>query len=543
MSLVTSALFLALLSFVLRKAYQWFTRISVAHLPGPKPGSTILGNLSQLASGQSGEVEFKWQAQFGDVIRIKGLFGEDRILLSDPKAIQYIIQTSGYNFPKIPERREVARLVSGKGLLWAEGNVHKRQRKIMLPGFSATEAKRYLPAFTSYAIKLCDKWKDMILSADDQSTVLDIPFWASRCTLDAIGEVAFDYEFGSLDDADNALGQAFSNLLFDTCGKLTDAQIFTQNIIAYIPARLTEFLGDNLPSKKLLHARETAKLSTAVGKDLVAQKMDAHLKGIEKHDILSLLIKANLSENHSSRLSEEELLGVMRLVILAGHETTANTFSWMLHELSRHPDMQTKLRKEILEMRRTIEARGDSSYTPADLDSMSYLNAVLKETLRYHSVAVNLVRQAGQDDVLPLSKPIITTSGEVIHELEIPKGIKIMTSVGAYNRNKEIFGQDAHLFNPERWLNAGVNKTSSVGVLGNLLTFSGGVRSCIGWKFAMLELQAFTFELVGSFEYMPTPESQKIRRESAIVMVPVVEGQVEKGAQLPLRIRVASDEA
>ncbi|KAG5653790.1 hypothetical protein H0H81_010460 [Sphagnurus paluster] len=362
MSLVTSALFLVLLSFVLRKAYQWFTRISVAHIPGPKPGSTILGKTA-----------FRiFALDFGITMGL--------IRKLEPARIRAVRR----------ERREVARLVSGKGLLWAEGDVHKRQRKIMLPGFSATEAKRYLPAFTSYAIKLCDKWKDMIFSADDQSTVVDIPFWASRCTLDAIGEVAFDYEFGSLDDADNTLGQAFSNLLFDTCGKLTDAQIFTQNIIAYIPTRLTEFLGDNLPSKKLLHARETAKLSTAVGKDLVAQKMDAHLKGIEKHDILSLLIKANLSENQSSRLSEEELLGVMRLVILAGHETTANTFSWMLHELSRHPDMQTKLRKEILEMRRTIEARGDSSYTPADLDSMSYLNAVLKVRTSYISDFIDI---------------------------------------------------------------------------------------------------------------------------------------------------------
>lgn len=58
----------------------------------------------------------------------------------------------------------------------------------------------------------------------------------------------------------------------------------------------------------------------------------------------------------------------------------------------------------------------------------------------------------------------------------------------------------------------------------------------------MIELQAFLVELVGEFEFLPTPESQKIRREAALVMVPTIEGQVEKGAQLPLRIRVASKE-
>jgi len=72
------------------------------------------------------------------------------------------------------------------------------------------------------------------------------------------------------------------------------------------------------------------------------------------------------------------------------------------------------------------------------------------------------------------------------------------------------------------------------------MSFSSGVRACIGWKFAVMEIQAFTVELVGNFEFSLTPESQRIRREAALVMVPTVEGQVEKGAQLPLRVRIAS---
>lgn len=68
------------------------------------------------------------------------------------------------------------------------------------------------------------------------------------------------------------------------------------------------------------------------------------------------------------------------------------------------------------------------------------------------------------------------------------------------------------------------------------------VRSCIGWKFAVLELQAFLVELIGTFEFSLTPESWKIRREGALVMIPTVEGEVEKGSQLPLRVRFASRE-
>ncbi|KAG5644497.1 hypothetical protein DXG03_008239 [Asterophora parasitica] len=312
--------------------------------------------------------------------------------------------------------------------------------------------------------------------------------------------------------------------------------------MAYIPGPIQELLGDHLPSKKLFHARNTAKLSTDVAKELVNEKADAYLQGRGNRDILSLLVKANASDNKNIKLTEEELLGVMRVVILAGHETTANTLSWMLLELTRHPEVQTKLREEIASMQQTLQTRVVSEYTAADLDSMQYLNAVLKETLRYHPVAVNVFRQAAKDDVLPLSKPIKLTSGEMLYELPIPKGQRIIASIGGYNRNKDIFGKDAHLFNPERWLNSGVKKTTSVGALGNLMTFSAGIRTCIGWKFAVTELQTFIFELVGPFEFISTPESQKIRREAALIMVPIVEGQVEKGAQLPLRIRVASRE-
>jgi cytochrome P450 len=65
-------------------------------------------------------------------------------------------------------------------------------------------------------------------------------------------------------------------------------------------------------------------------------------------------------------------------IILAGHETTANTLSWMFLELARHPDIQGRLRTEIREMQHTIQSRGDSEFKAADFDAMPYLSAVLK---------------------------------------------------------------------------------------------------------------------------------------------------------------------
>ncbi|EEB93192.1 hypothetical protein MPER_08189 [Moniliophthora perniciosa FA553] len=80
--------------------YRRFNRISIAHIPGPEPESFIFGNLPELFQSQVGVPDFKWQSEYGGIARIRGAFGEDRLLVSDPKAMQYIFQTSGYGFLK-----------------------------------------------------------------------------------------------------------------------------------------------------------------------------------------------------------------------------------------------------------------------------------------------------------------------------------------------------------------------------------------------------------------------------------------------------------
>jgi cytochrome P450 len=65
-------------------------------------------------------------------------------------------------------------------------------------------------------------------------------------------------------------------------------------------------------------------------------------------------------------------------MMLAGHETTANSLTWTLFELCKHPDIQARLRAEIRETELLIQQRGGNSFAPKDYDSMVYLNAVLK---------------------------------------------------------------------------------------------------------------------------------------------------------------------
>lgn len=86
-------------------------------------------------------------------------------------------------------------------------------------------------------------------------------------------------------------------------------------------------------------------------------------------------------------------------------------------------------------MERTIRARGDADFTVADFEAMPYLQAVLREILRFFPAVPHTYRQSLHDDVLPLSKPITTRTGKVVHEVPIRAGLRLILSVCAYNRS------------------------------------------------------------------------------------------------------------
>ncbi|KAL1945428.1 hypothetical protein VTO73DRAFT_2279 [Trametes versicolor] len=523
--------------------YRFLTRPSISHIPGPESTSFWLGHLPELFQEQAGETDFKWQAEFGGIVRVKAPFGEDMLWISDPKALQYVYQTSGYNFPKQPERRILSRLIGDTGLTWAEGDVHKRQRKVMLPAFGMPESKALLPVFRHYAEQVTLKWKDLLTGQSAGSVTVNVHEDVAPATLEAIGEAAFDYKLGVLDDEASELGKAYSNLVATIFSAPSNAKIFMQNIAHYVPMRIQEFLYDRLPGKGLDKARFNRVAAHKVANQLLDMKTEALMMGKGNRDVMSILVKANAAESEAHRLSHDEIVSQMRTILLAGQETTSNTLSWALMELARQPHIQTRLREEVHAMERTIRARGDADFTVADFEAMPYLQAVLREILRFFPAVPHTYRQSLHDDVLPLSKPITTRTGKVVHEVPIRAGLRLILSVCAYNREKDVWGEDAHVFNPDRWLESSKTKRgTNVGVFSNLLTFAGGVRACIGWRFAIYEVQAFLTELVSNFQFELTPDAARVCKTQAIVMVPTLEGELHKGVQLPLRISLAPRE-
>jgi cytochrome P450 len=83
--------------------------------------------------------------------------------------------------------------------------------------------------------------------------------------------------------------------------------------------------------------------------------------------------------------------------------------------------------------------------------------------------------------VLPLSTPITGVDGKLMHSIPVPKGTLVYIAISAANHNKQMWGDDALEFKPERWQDGKADSvtTKLCGVYGNTMTFTGGGRSCM----------------------------------------------------------------
>ncbi|KAL4268124.1 cytochrome P450 family protein [Pleurotus pulmonarius] len=500
-------------------------------LRGPPSPSWLLGNVLEMRSqAEIGDLEFAWVRQYGATFKTGACWGKDDIFTCDPRALQHIFQTSGYHYPKRSDIDQLARNILGKSIVSAVGDEHQRHSKIMSPAFSPEQLHSFLPLFQNTASRMAQKWKDLVQIGD---RTFNVSQWLSRSILDGTGVAAFDYQFGALESTQTPLFKSLENLFSDALLYPTGVDLLFTGLWEHIPTTILQWVVECIPTKETIRFRTFRGIARSISKGLIEEKASASLMDGTSRDLLSVLVRANLSEDPKCQLDEDEMLSQMAAIILAGHETTASTLTWLLYELSRHPQDQNMMREEIRELRAKLP-RG-TEFTMSHLDSMTFTNACVKEALRLYPVVPMLARTAGTDDVIPLALPIVTKDGETLTELAIHKGQSILVSVCAYNRLPSVWGSDAEKWNPRRFLDMPQEKQTSVGMYANLMTFSAGIRGCIGWRFALIQLQAHLIEVMEEFEFA-LPEGVEILKLPAGVIVPMVKGKMHEGSQLPLQV-------
>ncbi|KAK7438408.1 hypothetical protein VKT23_018021 [Stygiomarasmius scandens] len=476
----------------------------IRHIPGPKNPNFLYGNFIEIAEDRTATIHEKWAETYGPTFRLHGPMKSSLLVTEDPKAMQHILKHSEDIYYK-PEAVtfNVSRLL-GNGVLATEGEKHRIQRRVMNPAFGPIQVRALTEIFVEKSLELRDYWLKEIQGSNGRVIV---GAGLSKMTLDVIGRAGtlfqifstqstakcliagFNYEFESLSGGDNSeLSRAFT-------------AVFSERSRSFLAFLQTQFpIFRKLPIPTDLRVRDARKIMDRIGAELVqeAKKSSQEEKdGTGKsRDLLSLLMKANMNTNipEDQRMSDEDVLAQIPTFFVAGHETTSTSTSWATYVLTQRKDIQSKLRQELLTL-------GTDTPSMDELNALPYLDHFVSEVLRFHAPVTWTNRAPIKDDVVPLKEPIVDINGQVHTELHVKKGQLIQLSILAMNKSKALWGDDAAEFKPERWEKTPDSAQEIPGVWKHLLTFIGGPRACIGWRFSVVEMKALLFTLVRAFEF------------------------------------------
>ncbi|TCD66192.1 cytochrome P450-dit2 [Steccherinum ochraceum] len=495
-SLVTWCCLAPLVYVGIRAVQKLFTPGPFENVPGPKPVSRLLGNLPQFFDQQGWEFQRDLSESYGRVVKLSMPFGAKWLFVFDPKALHEIVIKHQDVYEETPIFRTGNALILGQGLLATIGDHHRQQRKMLNPSFAPGHLKEIFPLMLDVIHKLHQALSEQI--AQDAPKELDMLDWTTRTALEAIGQCGLGYSFDPLTEhAQNPCGEAFK-ALEPTIFPMHVMRILLPYIVKIGSAQFRRRLLEWTPYPRLQRVRE------------IVDTMDATAK---------------------------EILRVKRAALERGDEELGRTVGQGKDILSTL-HVQDKLREEITKMHAQLSQDGlDLTYDV--LLGLPYLDAVCKETLRLFPAVPFIGRRTQEPITMRLSEPMTGVNGDAIDSIFIPVQSTVIIGIAASNTDRAIWGDDAHEWKPERWMSADSCKTDSSGtkvpgVYNNMMTFLGGGRTCIGYKFAEMEMKAILYTLLPSFRFDP-PADKEICWNLAGILYPTV-GKTSKKVEMPLKI-------
>lgn len=435
--------------------------------PGPS-GRFLLGNALELSRDWMGFL-VQSAREYGDAVFFNFL-NVPICLLVHPDYIEHVLVTNQANFVKSRDYRVLVH-VMGEGLLTAEGETWRRQRKLVQPAFHFESIVKYGKIMVESVAQILDEWED--------GGVRDVHADMTRITLEIVTRALFGTTM-----ADRASDVA--------TGLKTLMEEFTWH------ANLSFILPNFIPLPISHRMRSGIRLLDDAFYSIIQERRKTPSGA---NDLLGTLLRMRYSDGH--RMSDQELRDEMMTLLLAGHETTAVCLSWTWYLLALNKQTETKLHNEI------EGVLGDRDPTVDDIPRLPYTEWVIKESMRLYPPAWGIGRRA--------------LRAFEIGSYWLPAGTNIFLMQWITHRDKRFY-PDPECFKPERW-----DESKQVDTLPRFayFPFGGGPRKCIGVSFAMMEAvlllatiaRRFRFELASDAQVKLMP-SLTLRPRYGLKMVP-----------------------
>jgi cytochrome P450 len=395
-------------------------------------------------------------------------FGNRRFFqVNHPDLIRDVLVTHDWNFVK-GEALHASRPVLGDGLLTSEGELHRRQRRLVQPAFHSERLTGYGATMVECAKATSDLWLDGAQIAIDREMM--------RLTLDIVGRTLF-----SADLRNDAAGVGAS--LTQALGLFLKLNHPVTRMISPLRKRMED------KGRRVRHEIEV----------VLRRVVEEHRSNPDSNDMLSMMM--HFRDANTGYMSDELLLDESLTLFLAGHETTANALTWTWHLLGQHPHIERRLHAEL---DRVLTGQPP---TPADLSLLVYTGCVFRESLRLYPPAWVIGRGAVTDYRLG--------------DIEVPAGSTLLLSPYATHRDTRFWDRPEE-FIPERWLEEPAGQRPKFA----FYPFGAGSRVCIGEHFAMMEGILLLAVLAQRWKLHPVP-GQRIEMWPQITLRPRYSIQME----------------
>ncbi|CAL5432797.1 unnamed protein product [Camellia sinensis] len=398
--------------------------------------------------------------------------GRRQVFTANPSNVQHILKSHFHIYQKGDMARTLIWDLLGDGIFNVDGESWKFQRQVASHEFNTKSLRKFIETVVDK--ELSDRLTPTFSAAAVNKNVLDLQDILQRFGFDNICKIAFGHDPAYLLPS---LPQEKFALAFENAARISGERFGEFHPLIWKIKRVLNIGSEKQMRIAVNEVREFAKEIVKEKKQELGEK-----SSLESVDLLSRF----LSSGHSD---ENFIIDIVISFILAGRDTTSAALIWFFLLVSKHPNVENEILKEINDK--------SEAATFEEVKDMVYTHAALSESMRLYPPVPVDGKEAVDDDVLP--------DGTVIK-----KGTRVAYHPYAMGRSEKLWGSDWAEFRPERWLemrDAAAGQWSFVARDPYTYpVFQAGPRICLGKEMAFLQMKRVVSGVLRRFRIVPAFE-------------------------------------